>query len=207
MHKTLYLCRHAECEFNARAKVQGWSDSPLTELGILQCETAYRHLKEIGVAPQAYFCSTCQRTAETLMRMTGVEEGSFTRVADLREMYFGLLEGESCDLVTAEQPLGDFLIPFGGETEVQVTRRMNDAITKIMHESPADVIFIVSHGTSSTCFKKYWHPHDAIPASNELVGNCGVLTYAYDGEVFSLQEMYTPKVPPRKEKWIPKALR
>ena len=40
MKKTLYLMRHGQTVFNVRRKVQGWCDSPLTELGIKQAETA-----------------------------------------------------------------------------------------------------------------------------------------------------------------------
>ncbi|HEX9025467.1 MAG TPA: histidine phosphatase family protein [Clostridium sp.] len=32
MKKTLYLMRHGQTLFNVRRKVQGWRDSPLTEL-------------------------------------------------------------------------------------------------------------------------------------------------------------------------------
>lgn len=206
MPKTLYLCRHAQCEFNVRRKVQGWSDSPLTEHGVKQCEAAFEHIKELGIKPDAYYCSTSQRTAETLMRMTGIEEGSFTRVANLREMYFGLLEGESCDLVTAAQPLGNFLIPFGGETETQVTERMNKTIRSILDSSDTQSVFIVSHGTCSTCFKKLWKPYNAISTADELLANCGILTYEYDGEVFRLVDLWNPDVPEEPGAWLPEAL-
>ncbi|WP_165437759.1 histidine phosphatase family protein, partial [Streptococcus ruminantium] len=34
MAKTIYLMRHGETLFNTQKRVQGWSDSPLTEKGI-----------------------------------------------------------------------------------------------------------------------------------------------------------------------------
>lgn len=34
--KRLYLVRHGETLFNIQGKIQGWSDSPLTERGIKQ---------------------------------------------------------------------------------------------------------------------------------------------------------------------------
>ena len=33
MKKDLYLMRHGQTLFNVRRKIQGWCDSPLTELG------------------------------------------------------------------------------------------------------------------------------------------------------------------------------
>lgn len=34
MMKTLYLVRHGQTLFNARHKIQGWCDFPLTQTGI-----------------------------------------------------------------------------------------------------------------------------------------------------------------------------
>lgn len=38
MSKTLYLMRHGQTLFNERKKIQGWSDAPLTALGIKQAQ-------------------------------------------------------------------------------------------------------------------------------------------------------------------------
>ena len=40
MKKTLYLMRHGQTLFNLQHKIQGWCDSPLTELGIKQAKVA-----------------------------------------------------------------------------------------------------------------------------------------------------------------------
>ena len=49
MKKTLYLMRHGQTLFNVRRKVQGWCDSPLTELGIKQAEIAAKYFKEHNI--------------------------------------------------------------------------------------------------------------------------------------------------------------
>ena len=38
--KDLYLMRHGETKYNVELRVQGWSDSPLTNKGIKQAEVA-----------------------------------------------------------------------------------------------------------------------------------------------------------------------
>ena len=38
--KTLYLVRNGQTLFNARHKIQGWCDSPLTQTGIKQAQIA-----------------------------------------------------------------------------------------------------------------------------------------------------------------------
>ncbi len=45
MKKTLYLMRHGQTLFNLQHKIQGWCDSPLTELGIKQAKVAENGLK------------------------------------------------------------------------------------------------------------------------------------------------------------------
>ena len=45
MKKTLYLMRHGQTLFNLQHKIQGWCDSPLTELGIKQAKVMENGLK------------------------------------------------------------------------------------------------------------------------------------------------------------------
>ena len=45
MKKDLYLMRHGQTLFNVRRRIQGWCDSPLTELGKQQALKAKEYLK------------------------------------------------------------------------------------------------------------------------------------------------------------------
>ena len=45
----LYLTRHGETEWNEKGIMQGWGDSPLTELGIKQAEWLRDRIKEIEI--------------------------------------------------------------------------------------------------------------------------------------------------------------
>lgn len=47
MKKDLYLMRHGQTLFNVRRKIQGWCDSPLTDLGKQQALKAKENLKDI----------------------------------------------------------------------------------------------------------------------------------------------------------------
>ena len=49
MKKTLYLMRHGQTLFNARKKIQGWCDAPLTELGIKQAKIAGKYFKDNNI--------------------------------------------------------------------------------------------------------------------------------------------------------------
>ncbi|MBE6480525.1 MAG: histidine phosphatase family protein, partial [Olsenella sp.] len=49
MAPRLYLMRHGQTIMNRRKIIQGWFDSPLTELGRAQAVLARDHLDELGV--------------------------------------------------------------------------------------------------------------------------------------------------------------
>lgn len=93
MKKDLYLMRHGQTLFNVRRKIQGWCDSPLTELGIQQAQSAKELLKDISF--DHYYCSTAERASDTLELIT---DKPYIRLKGLKERYFSVFEGESEDL-------------------------------------------------------------------------------------------------------------
>ena len=61
--KHLYLMRHGQTLFNVYRRIQGWCDSPLTELGIHQAKLAREKLKYIPF--DHYYSSTSERACDT----------------------------------------------------------------------------------------------------------------------------------------------
>ena len=70
--KHLYLMRHGQTLFNVRRKIQGWCDSPLTELGIEQAKAARECLQDITF--DHYYSSTAERCCDTLEIVTHYEK-------------------------------------------------------------------------------------------------------------------------------------
>ena len=66
MKKTLYLMRHGQTLFNARKKIQGWCDAPLTELGIKQAKIAGKYFKDNNIVFDHAYSSTSERACDTL---------------------------------------------------------------------------------------------------------------------------------------------
>ena len=66
MTKTIYLMRHGETLFNTQKRVQGWSDSPLTERGIAQAQAVGQYFKEQGIVFTSAYSSTQERATDTL---------------------------------------------------------------------------------------------------------------------------------------------
>lgn len=70
MTKRLYLMRHGQTLFNEQKKIQGWCDSPLTELGKEQARAARRYFEENGICFDRAYCSTSERCSDTLELIT-----------------------------------------------------------------------------------------------------------------------------------------
>ena len=118
MKKTLYLMRHGQTLFNVRRKIQGWCDSPLTELGKQQALAAKECLKDISF--DHCYSSTSERCCDTI-------EG-------LKERNFGMFEGESEDLNPHFEDFNynDLFPHYGGETTEEVQKRLKTTLVDIM---------------------------------------------------------------------------
>lgn len=94
----LHLVRHGQTFFNRYNRLQGWSNSPLTESGIADADKAANKLKEFDFA--AAYCSDTTRAQMTAQRILDVNEAAgHTRpqlVSDMhfREQFYGYFEGQ-----------------------------------------------------------------------------------------------------------------
>ena len=68
----LYLVRHGQTYFNIYNKLQGWSNSPLTEKGKQNARDAGERLKNIHFA--AAFCSDTTRAMETIQTILDLNQ-------------------------------------------------------------------------------------------------------------------------------------
>lgn len=183
MKKTLYLMRHGQTLFNQRKKVQGWCDSPLTELGVKQAETAGKYFKERNIIFDDAYSSTSERASDTLELVTDMP---YTRLKGLKEWNFGTFEGESEDL-NPPLPYNDFFVKYGGEDQKELQERVAAACQKIMEEDNK-VVLAVSHGAACRNFMRYWEHTSTIVQQNKI-GNCCILKFEYENKEFKLVEI------------------
>lgn len=177
--------RHGQTLFNLRRKMQGHCDSPLTELGIKQAEIAGEYLKNINI-DHAY-SSTLERCCDTLEIAT---KGSvpYVRLKGLKEMNFGVFEGESEDLKPrSEEYYENFFVDYGGESASQVRERMVKTCTEIMEQDDHNIVLAVSHGLSSFCFLTNWQ--DGKEERRKGIPNCCIFKYEYENKEFKLVEI------------------
>lgn len=96
----VYLVRHGKTMFNTSRRVQGWSDTPLTNEGIEVAEFLGRGLREIPF--DAVYTSDRGRTIETagiVLRESKQTHLELNELSDFREFGFGKFEGEYEDIM------------------------------------------------------------------------------------------------------------
>lgn len=189
MNKDLYLVRHGQTIFNLKRIIQGWSDSPLTQLGCDQAARAGMFLRARGIEPDHAYTSTLHRTEQTIANLWPVL--AYERLDGLREWFFGDFEAERVMLMP-ERPWRDFYRQFGGEGQMQVRERMAATITDLMRRPDHECVLAVSHGSAIKEFLD--HVRGAAADERERVpGNCSVLHFAFDdaADTFELVEVFT----------------
>lgn len=182
--KTIYLTRHGQTLFNLQHKIQGFCDSPLTELGINQAKIAKEYFIREGIKLEEAHSSTSERAVDTLEILT---ELPFKTHKKLKEWNFGTFEGEG-EHLNPPLPYNDFFVQFGGEDQLEVEKRLNEAITKIATESSNEQILIVSHGGAIANFYRKWENYTQVRREG-AIPNCSIFKYEYDDGIFVLKEI------------------
>ncbi|WP_077411762.1 histidine phosphatase family protein [Listeria monocytogenes] len=96
----VYLVRHGKTMFNTSRRVQGWSDTPLTNEGIEVAEFLGRGLRETPF--DAIYTSDRGRTIEMagiILRESKQTHLEINELRDFREFGFGKFEGEYEDIM------------------------------------------------------------------------------------------------------------
>ena len=83
MNKKLYLMRHGETLFNTQHKIQGWCDTPLTENGKRQALRAKAYFLKKGIIFDHAYCSTSERTEDTLKLVSSLP---YVRLKELKDL-------------------------------------------------------------------------------------------------------------------------
>ncbi|MBB2954916.1 putative phosphoglycerate mutase [Bifidobacterium commune] len=125
----LHLVRHGQTYFNRYNRLQGWSNSPLTESGLMDADKAGAKLEDIDFA--FAYCSDTTRAEQTAVRILDMNENAgHTRprlVADIhfREQCYGYFEGQ--DMNMAWWAAG---APHGAKSYNEIVERYGLAATR-----------------------------------------------------------------------------
>jgi broad specificity phosphatase PhoE len=166
----LLLLRHGQSEWNAAGRWQGIADPPLTAHGAEQARAAARWLARTGLT--GVVTSDLRRAVQTGaviaselgLPVLGVEPG-------LRERDVGQWSGLTTDEVMARYPgqleawrAGRLERTPGGESSVELTARVMEAVERLVERPDDEVVLVVTHGgvihTVGTALGASWHGND-----------------------------------------------
>ncbi len=183
----LYCVRHGETIFNSEGRIQGQLDTPLSPLGLRQCQAvtaalAVRPIKAIYSSPLQRAFGTAQRLAEMLGLPVQVDER-------LMEIHAGIFQGHTWPEIDSAHPEEsrkwrshdpDFRIP-GGESRRDIMHRAKEAFFA-MREAAHEHAAVVAHGgLLSAAFKALLE----IPAQRNpfSLNNGSISVLAWSGEL------------------------
>ena len=152
---TLLLVRHAETEDNVSMRLSGWTDADLSQRGEDQIELLADHFNRQHGQVDALYSSPLIRARRTAEAIGGLTGHTPILLDDLREMYFGELDGRPFEelreayahLLEADEngELEDFVWP-SGESRSGFTSRVLRVINGIARRHPGRAVGVVTHG-------------------------------------------------------------
>lgn len=179
-----YIIRHGETVFNRKGRIQGWCDSPLTDLGVSQAKQLGKELKNVPF--DVCFCSTSERAIDTA---NSILEGRNVKIIpskNLKEQSFGDFEAEkSVDIFKDGVRFPDGYRFCGGENHSDVIERVTKELKKIASEYPNANVLVVCHGSAIKHIVNALCPGfmNEKPNTAALVPNCSVTRMDCDTEL------------------------
>ena len=184
----LYLVRHGQTLFNRYNRLQGWSNSPLTEKGLKDADKAAKKLQNITFA--AAYCSDTTRAQITAQRILDANEAAGNArpklVSDMhfREQCYGYFEGQ--DMQMAWWAAG---APNGAHTYNELVEKFGLAATRDMlkeadpfHDAESDI--------------EYWTRVEdgfkLISSNSSLKDGDNVLQISHGNTLLSLMHRFAP---------------
>jgi len=158
--------RHGQTLFNTLNRIQGWCDSPLTEKGREQARQVRAYFEKHDMTFDQYYCTTTERASDTIELATGRTD--YQRVKGLKEMHFGIFEGQPEYLLVA---------------------RVVASAKEIVDKHPDQSILAVSHAGALMTFLHAVEPERAFQS---CPGNCAILVFDYDGSSFHFVKLIDP---------------
>ncbi|MBI5880106.1 MAG: histidine phosphatase family protein [Chloroflexi bacterium] len=196
--KRVVLVRHGSTDANVGGVMRGWSDDPLSTLGVQQAARTAQFVRTLPPVDVIY-TSTLPRaiqTGEAIARALGRELHARD---DLRELNLGALEGRTerelwayftrgADDGRGARVMQDVTFP-GGESAKGFLARVLTAWADIGQQHAGSVL-VVSHGVFSMVSLGLWLEPDFTRWPRFRTDNCGVseVVFAPAPEVVRLNE-------------------
>lgn len=189
----LILIRHGETVWNQQRRMQGHSDSPLSETGVRQAQLLACRLKQIAFS--TLYSSDSGRAHHTARSVAEVTGHPIVLEPRLRERHFGVFEGLTGSEIEASYP-ADYarfksrdqahVIP-GGESAAQFRARVSACLHEIAGRHARELVVVITHGLVLDVFYRaaLGIPPE-LPRMHELV-NAGINRLRYNGGAWHIE--------------------
>ena len=182
------IVRHAETPWNAIGKIQGQTDTPLSERGYEQANALAARLAEREI-DRAYV-SDLTRAQETARVILQGRDIPLTSSAQLRERSYGRWEGLTFQEVAQTYPeefskLRHFpdTRPPGGESTVDMEARMGEFASSLrLAHQDSETLLIVGHGGSLNALIAHLLDLPAISAFRFSLGSASLTMLEWRGD-------------------------
>jgi len=153
----VYLVRHGETQWNAERRIQGQSDSPLTEKGVQQAWQVAERARTLGITH--VISSDLGRTQQTARIIADACGCDVILEPRIRELDMGVLEKRHIDTLTEMEEgwrrtlvngTEDGRIP-EGESMQELSVRMHAALAECLKLPAGSRPLLVSHGIALGC--------------------------------------------------------
>lgn len=190
---TLIVIRHGETAWNREKRMQGTTDTQLSDVGHEQARALGRRLAGRGFA--ALYTSDLARardTARAIAEHTGRDPVMDPR---LQERRFGIFEGLTAEEIIARYPEEharfasrdpDYAVP-GGESARSFTRRCIGCLAEIAVRHRGDEVVVVTHGLVLDSLYRAAHGLDHGTRRPVPLINASMNVFGYDGSVWRLE--------------------
>ena len=156
--ETLLLIRHGQTDYNKQHRMQGALPVPLNEEGRAQARSLAVHLADCGIG--AIYASPMPRAMQTAQILAERLGQTPRQDARLGEIAFGCFEGLTKTEAAAQYPEANrrwqtrflaYRVP-GGESRLDVQRRMRAAWDDILRADAAPTVAVVGHSAAIVIF-------------------------------------------------------
>lgn len=148
----LILIRHGETLWNRERRMQGQTDTPLSEIGRAQARALGERMARHAFS--AIYSSDLKRAWDTADAIAQLSGHAIVSERRLRERTFGVFEGLTYDEMTQRYPAEharfsqrdpDYAVP-GGESPRQFFERSLGCLEEIAAAHPGETVLVVTHG-------------------------------------------------------------
>jgi len=190
---TLIVIRHGETVWNREKRMQGTTDTPLTDVGREQAQALGRRLA--GHAFVALYTSDLSRARDTARAIAEHTGRAAVTEPRLQERRFGIFEGLTFEEIVARYPEEharfasrdpDYAVP-GGESAHSFTQRCVGCLAEIAGRHRGHEVVVVTHGLVLDSLYRAAHGLDHGARRPVPLINASLNVFGYDGAAWRLE--------------------